>query len=144
MVKIKHKIVFVAIICFILNCTTGFHFPGAAPPAKKQLEEATKNYDKKHFNVLVGYSGRREILSCLKRISSNNVDLEDISKSLWVSSNIDVVIRSGGNHRLSDCPLYQTHYAELFFLDKFFPEVNKKDLEDVVSSFSLTDRRFGK
>jgi undecaprenyl diphosphate synthase len=56
---------------------------------------------------------------------------------------IDILIRTGGEHRLSNFMLYELSYAEIFFLDTYFPDFTGDELDDVITKFYGADRRFG-
>jgi len=112
--------------------------------AKRRIEENTRGYGDKQLNVLIGYSGTREILSLLKRSYSNNIDDTGLLKHLWINTPIDIVIRTSNTYRLSNCPLYQINYAELMFIEKCFPEITKEDIKKVMEEYSLRERRYGK
>lgn len=111
--------------------------------AKQNLEKATKSYTKKRLNILVGYSGRRELLSTFRKMQNKNIEDNGFLKNLWLDSQIDLIIRTAHDHRLSDCPLYQTSYAEIMFMEKRFPGITRNDIEEAMRSYSLREKRFG-
>ena len=114
------------------------------------LEEITAENDWKFLYVLIGYSGTREVNQALLRaleFGDHNVDkslVGDFMQFLDVPVEMDVVVRTGGEHRSSDCLPYQTSYSEYIFIDKFFPELESSDLETALNEFYGRDRRFGK
>jgi undecaprenyl diphosphate synthase len=122
--------------------------------AMRQLEESTMSNTKKHFFILVGYSGKLELLEHLIRMHEpqsfetlsglDGMNPPNILPFLSVPYNIDLVIRTGGEQRVSDCLLYQTAYSEFAFLEKYFPEIEEHDLEACIQEFIYRDRRFGK
>lgn len=119
----------------------------------EELEAATHNYSNYYVTFALGYGGRAEIVRCISRILSGEVKLAELSeKSLFQCLDTrdlpnpepDVVVRTGGEKRLSNFLLYQSAYSELIFLDKLWPEVEREDLVYVVEEYSRRQRRFGK
>jgi len=119
----------------------------------EELEAATKNYSNYHLTFALGYGGRAEIVRCIKRILSGEVKLAEVTEeSLFQCLDTrdlpnpepDVVVRTGGEKRLSNFLLYQTAYSELVFLDKLWPEVEREDLAYIVEEYSRRQRRFGR
>jgi len=119
----------------------------------EELEAVTKNYGDYHLTLALGYGGRAEIVRCIKRILSGEVKLAEVTEeSLFQCLDTrdlpnpepDVVVRTGGEKRLSNFLLYQTAYSELVFLDKLWPEVEREDLAYIVEEYSRRQRRFGR
>ena len=95
----------------------------------------------------MAYGGREEIVDSVKKLveSGEEVNKANIQKNMWVPEDMDVVIRTSGEYRLSGFFPWQAHYAELFFIDKMWPEFEKEDLVRVVEDFrAIRQRRFGK
>ena len=92
-----------------------------------------------HVRFAVDYSGRDEILEAARRMSW--LDRDHISEAL--GGDVDLLIRSGGERRLSDFLLWESAYAELFFTDRMWPDFSADDLRDAVNSFRMRQRRFG-
>jgi len=90
---------------------------------------------------LINYSGEVELLSAFNNRKNKTKSLKDC---LWLKEDIDLIIRTGGERRLSNFAIYQSRYAELYFIDKLFPEVTIKDLDMALEHFYRVDRRFGK
>jgi len=110
------------------------------------LENLTKN-NKKKLNILWNYSGQREILEAIKtlNITKNNLNTltpESFMNFLMLKSPIDYIIRTGGDLRISDAPLYQTSYAEFYSIKKLFPETTEKDIIEALRDFNIRERRF--
>lgn len=114
----------------------------------------TKNNDKHVFNVLFNYGGRREILDACKEIAKDvkdgKIDVSDITDSLFKEhlytkelSDIDLLIRTSGEERISNCFLYQLAYTELEFVDVYWPSFSKKDLAECLENYTHRNRRFG-
>ncbi len=121
----------------------------------RKVEQATKKYSKFYLNFAIAYGGRQEIVDMVKKISkkikNGKIKIGDINEKI-VEENlytdgippVDIIIRTGGEERISNFLLWQSAYAELFFLKKFWPEIEKKDLENILKKFYKRQRRFGK
>lgn len=110
----------------------------------QSLENKTKN-NKKIVNILAAYDSCWEIQdACKTTDKKNELSEESFLKKLKLNSYIDILIRTGGEKRLSGCPMYQSKYAELFFLDEFYPDFNTDLLNDILNQFNERQRRFGK
>lgn len=111
-----------------------------------ELEEDTKNYDKYKLNLCVAYGGRQELVHAMKKLKESNEEIneENIKKNLWLESEPDLIIRTGGQMRTSNFLPWQSIYSEWFFLDKLWPEFSKEDLVQVIEQFNQRQRNFGK
>ena len=106
------------------------------------------------LNVALGYGGKQDIVDITKKIASSvsakQIKIEDINEKVIhnVSSvpveNIDLLIRTGGDKRISNFLLYQIAYAEIMFVDKYWPDFNRKDFLKCIDNFKKINRRFGK
>ncbi len=119
----------------------------------ERLEDATSSYGDYDLTLALGYGGRAELVRCIKRILNGEVKLERLDEnSLFQCLDTsylrypepDIVIRTGGEKRISNFLLYQTAYSELFFLDKYWPEVEREDLREVLQEYAQRQRRFGR
>jgi len=129
--------------------------PENVKQAIKEGESATENFDNMTLNICVAYGGRMEIIEAIKRIldscNGGAIDPEEIDAKL-LSENLftkglpdpDIVIRTGGEVRLSNFLLFQSAYAELFFLNVYFPLIRKIDFLRVIRDFQRRNRRFGR
>jgi undecaprenyl diphosphate synthase len=124
-------------------------FPQATIDKIKKLEDSTKNFDQLQFNVALNYGGREEIIAAVQSYtkSSNKLDLvESNFKDYLYSKDIpdpDLIIRTGGEMRLSNFLLWQSAYTELYFSKKYWPDFNKRDLYNAFLNYSNRKRRFG-
>lgn len=121
----------------------------------KQLEEDTKDFDKFSFNICFSYSGREEIVDATKliikdiidnKISIDNLN-EDLYKNYLYNSNVpdpDLIIRTGGDLRVSNFLLWEIAYSELFSTPTLWPDFNEKCLDDAIENFNLRKRNYGK
>ena len=108
-------------------------------------QEKTSGYDKKYFQIALGYSGREEIVNAVKKISESGGEVteENISKNLY--SNFpepDLILRTS-EKRISNFLLWGSAYSEVNFLDKYWPAVTKEDYIAALKDFDQRKRRFG-
>jgi undecaprenyl diphosphate synthase len=107
------------------------------------LEKTTKN-NTLNCNILVAYSGQWEIVNGLEKAQNQQISLEDFFGFLEIKTPIDLIIRTGFEKRFSNCPLYQTAYAEFVFTDYFYPELTMDKLQEIVKEYNKRERRYGK
>jgi len=122
----------------------------------KDLKVIIKKIQKKtQKNTLItvifafNYGAKSELINAFKIILKNKPDKIDeqiISNNLYTKNlpDPDILIRTGGNRRLSNFLLWQLSYAELFFINKNWPDFNFLDLKRIVNSFSVIKRKFGR
>jgi len=122
-----------------------FMFPKDMQEKMKETMEKTKDYGNFKLNLALAYGGRSEIVDAVKRLVSSGKDVseEGISENLYLPDDVDLLIRPGGEQRLSNFLLWQASYAELYFCDKLWPEFSKEDLISAVEWFKGRERRFG-
>ena len=106
------------------------------------------------LNIALGYGGKQDIVDITKKIASSvlakQIKIKDINeKAIHNASsvpveNIDLLIRTGGDNRISNFLLYQIAYAEIMFVDKYWPDFNRKDFLKCIDNFKKINRRFGK
>ena len=114
-----------------------------------KLEEDTAHYSDFIVNFCIAYGGRLELVEAVRRIVRNKVDVEDvdedlIEENLYLQSEPDMIIRTGGEKRSSNFLPWQSGYSEWFFLDKMWPEFEKEDLAECIEGFKRRKRNFGK
>lgn len=124
-------------------------FPEDVVEKLMALKEKTSGYDQYTVNLCFAYGGREEIVDAVKAMIAVGVREEDVSqelltKHLYLSSEPDLIIRTGGEHRTSNFLIWQSWYSEWFFLEKTWPEFTKDDLVRCLEEFKLRERRFGK
>jgi undecaprenyl diphosphate synthase len=110
-------------------------------PAIETAERATREGTRLHLRIAVDYSSRDEILRAVHALKSN-ASREEISNALG-SPDVDLLIRTGGEQRLSDFLLWECAYAELFFTPRMWPDFGASDLSEAVAEFHSRERRFG-
>lgn len=128
-------------------------FPKDIQQSMKEVMERTKNHSRYVINFAMGYGGREEIVDAVRRIArdvkkgkidADKIDEKAISKNLYLKSEPDLIIRTGGEHRTSNFLLWQSSYSELLFIEKMWPEFSKKDLALAISNYQQRERRFGR
>jgi undecaprenyl diphosphate synthase len=116
---------------------------------KKTLISAikkTKKNNKLTINLAINYGSKNEIIDSIKKISfkSKKITEENINRNLYLNLPFpDVLIRTGGQTRLSNFMLWQLAYAEIFFLKKLWPDFSKGDLYRIIKKFHKIKRNFG-
>lgn len=110
-------------------------------PAIETVEKATARCSKLHLRIAVDYSSRDAIVEAAKRLRKN-VSRESMS-GLLGGPDVDLVIRTGGEQRLSDFLLWECAYAEMVFTARMWPDFDGSDLRAAVAEFHSRERRFG-
>lgn len=130
--------------------------PASANNKMLDAVELTKNNTGLTLILALSYSGKWEIVQATKRIATKiktgELAVEDISENVFSqhlatedAPDVDLMIRTGGDHRISNYLLWQLAYAELYFMDDlFWPEFRKNHLFEAISSYQNRERRFGK
>ena len=114
------------------------------------IESETKYNSGLKLCIAFGYGSKKEISDSVNHWIKTNPGIEiteeEIGKNLLTHENgpVDLMIRTGGDHRLSNFLLWQSAYAELFFTKTKWPDFNRTELFEILKSFSFIDRRFGK
>ena len=118
-----------------------------------KMEQETINNAAGIFNVCINYGGRKEIVETSKKLAQMVVDekikIEDISEELFKKNlyydlpDIDLLIRTSGEIRLSNFMLYQLSYAELYFPKTYFPDFWEKEFDLALEEYTKRDRRYG-
>ena len=99
------------------------------------------------FNICLDYGSRQEIVRAVNAAVAQGRFVDEASFSALLQTgglpDPDLIIRTGGEVRLSNFLLYQAAYSELYFSNKMWPEFSKRDLEKAIENYSARDRRFG-
>jgi undecaprenyl diphosphate synthase len=112
------------------------------------IEELTKNNKEMTVNFALSYGGRAEIITAVKKIIKKKIPPQKITENtikenLW-TSDVDLIIRTGKEQRLSNFLLWQSAYSELYFSPKYWPDFTEKDLDEALTDYNNRQRRFGK
>jgi len=111
----------------------------------KMVQEKTAHCDGLVQSLALNYGAQDEMLRAINKIknSDDDITLEMISNELDCKHSVDLLIRTGGDHRLSNFLLWQSAYAELFFTDILWPDFTIRELEKIIKKFTKVERRFG-
>jgi undecaprenyl diphosphate synthase len=110
----------------------------------KESTKLTKKNKKIIVNLAINYGSKDEIVSAIQRIKKR-VSIQSLEKNLYTKNlpNPDILIRTGGHKRLSNFMLWQLAYAEIYFLDKLWPDFNGIDLRNIINNFKKIKRNYG-
>lgn len=111
-------------------------------------------YEKTHglragtLNICFNYGGRAEIVRAAAKLAGEGREIteQSFSDALYTAGmpDPDILIRTGGEHRISNFLLYQTAYSEIYFTGTLWPDFTEKELDEILADFAATDRRYGK
>ena len=113
----------------------------------EETKEKTKNFDKLTQILALNYGSRDEITRAVKKLCNKNLEItqENISKNLDTANfpDVDLLIRTSGEIRVSNFLLWQIAYAEMYFTPTLWPDFTPNELEKIIEEFKTRDRRFG-
>ncbi|WP_228852601.1 isoprenyl transferase [Aegicerativicinus sediminis] len=120
-----------------------------------EVMEITKNNSHMVLTLALSYGSREELISAIKAISDkvknniisvNDIDESIINKHLYtqILPDVDLLIRTSGEHRISNFLLWQIAYAELYFTKTLWPDFKKNDFYEALINYQKRERRFGK
>jgi len=119
--------------------------------AFKKAVKLTESNNGGVVNFCLNYGGRIEIIDAVKKIIKKKIPSATINENLFRKNlyhpevpDPDLIIRTAGEKRLSNFLLWQSAYAELYFIDKYWPDFTKEDLEKAIKDYSKRQRRYGK
>ena len=113
----------------------------------EQIEEKTRDNKGMWLNIAFNYGAKADILHAAKVAYDHGEFLEDTFEKHLSSSHLpplDLIVRSGGEMRLSNFMLYEAAYSELMFLDKLWPDMDESDVDRILEDFDKRVRKFGK
>ena len=130
-------------------------FPKKISNYLEKVKDETKDNSKLILTLALGYGSRSEIVSAVRIlsdkvknniISSKNIDETVINDHLYTRNlpDVDLLIRTSGEKRISNFLLWQIAYAELYFTDVYWPDFTEEDLEKAIVEYQNRERRFGK
>ncbi|MBR1911839.1 MAG: di-trans,poly-cis-decaprenylcistransferase, partial [Treponema sp.] len=116
----------------------------------KEAEHDTEKFSGLTLNLAINYGGRDEIIRAVKKMAATNIDFNSVSESSFSSyfdvpdlPDLDLLIRTGGEKRLSNFLMWHSAYAELVFSDTLWPEYTKEHFISDLKQFQNRTRRFG-
>ena len=112
------------------------------------VEKKTENNDRMLLYVGVNYGGRADICHAVNTLiaqGKTNITEEDITNNVYthLSPDPDLIVRTGGEYRLSNFLIWQSAYSELYITDTLWPDMKNSDVDVAVEEFMRRDRRFG-
>ncbi len=119
----------------------------------KKLMHKTKDYTAYVVNFAMAYGGRAEVIDAVKKIATavkagdlniDTINEETFADNLYMKDEPDLIIRTGGEQRLSNFLMWQNSYSELMFLDILWPEFSKEHFVHCIEDYQQRQRRFGK
>jgi len=118
--------------------------------AINKIVDLTKNNTGLNFSFAFSYGGRTEIVDAVRRLITEGVPAEEIDEKLFNSylytadmPEVDLVIRTGGELRVSNFLIWQAAYSEYYFTDVLWPDFDKKEIDQALLAYSQRQRRFG-
>ena len=122
-----------------------------SPSLQKSIKKAMQDTENKQnfvLNIGINYGGRQEIVNAVNKLVKDGKDItvESISENLYTApfGEPDIIVRTGGEYRLSNFMLFQGAYSELYFTDVLWPDFDEKEFDKVLVEYSKRTRRFGK
>lgn len=116
---------------------------------RDKIVEMTKNNTGGILNICLNYGGRAEIVDATRKIVNDGIKASDITEDLFKKylyqdlDDVDLLIRTSGELRLSNFLLWELSYAELYFTNLNFPEFKAKDFDEAIIDYTKRDRRYG-
>jgi len=115
-----------------------------------KMEEYTRDNSKMTLNMCINYGGRRDIVDAVQQIVRDGTPLEQIDEAT-IERHLssagtpppDLVIRTSGEQRLSNYLLWETAYAELLFMDCYWPDFGERELDEALAAYASRKRRYG-
>jgi undecaprenyl diphosphate synthase len=126
------------------------HLPDAVRTAIAEAEELTKENDRLHVYIALNYGGRAEIVDAARRLIEDGLSPEEVDESTFASylyapevPEVDLVIRTSGELRISNFLLWQIAYAEFYVTETLWPDFSPAEFRQAIDSYAARSRRRG-
>ena len=126
------------------------HLPDAVRTAIAEAEELTKENDRLHVYIALNYGGRAEIVDAARRLIEDGLSPEEVDESTFASylyapevPEVDLVIRTSGELRISNFLLWQIAYAEFYVTETLWPDFSPEEFRQAIDSYAARSRRRG-
>lgn len=130
---VKYKVVFVGRKGVI---------PNTMQEVVQRVENATKNNTEMILQVALDYGSKEELIQAFEKMDKPFRE-DDLKKHLYVKQDVDLLIRTSGEQRLSNFLLWQASYAEFYFVKKHWPSFKVRHLKKAIKSYNKRHRRYG-
>ena len=127
------------------------NLPSKTKDELMQAINITKNNTRMTLTLALSYSGKWDILNAVKKIINDKIDPQNLDEKIFqqylTTKNVpypELLIRTSGEHRVSNFLLWEIAYSELYFTDTLWPDFRKKDLKKAIIEYQNRERRFGK
>ena len=127
-----------------------YRLPKSLQEAIQEVEEATKDRTNLSLNLAISYGGRWDITQAAQKIIEEGIPADQVTEDTIVERlstagvpDPDLIIRAGGEKRLSNFVLWQGAYAELYFSPKYWPDFEEQDLKEAFQEYARRQRRYG-
>lgn len=125
--------------------------PGDLPELCQQAAQKTKDNTSGTINICLNYGGQPELIDAVKKIIRNKLTEEQIHEGIIKKylynghlPDPDIIVRTGGEQRLSNFLLWQSAYSELMFIKKYWPDFEELDVISIIDEYNKRERRLGK
>jgi undecaprenyl diphosphate synthase len=119
--------------------------------AMREAEKATEHYTKGTLAMCFNYGGQQEIADAARKIVESGAKSEEVTPELVAQHiyhpeipPVDMVVRTGGEQRISNFMLWRVAYAEFMFIEKLWPDMTTGDVDEIIKEYIKRDRRYGK
>jgi undecaprenyl diphosphate synthase len=126
-------------------------FPRKVANVIKEILKIVKTHERLKVNLALNYGGRDEILNAIRKIVKERIPLRRLNEKTFShflytngDPDPDLIIRTGGEIRISNFLLWQISYSELYFTDTLWPDFDEKELDKAIAEYQKRQRRFGK
>lgn len=118
------------------------YFPSDIVCTMEQIEKATQFNKSLTLFIMVGYGGKQDIVDAIRNGAKTESEIDCYFNNIVPDP--ELIIRTGGHHRLSNFMLWQAAYTELYFIDTLFPDLDEKIMNSILQNYSNTKQNYGK